>query len=65
MKNKDDLVYHMTTHLRLNAIYWGLNALCIMGQPEALDRGEVIDFVMSCWDDDAGTPSILVVQVFA
>ena len=55
-QNKDDLAYHMTTHLRMNAIYWGLTALCIMGHKEALDRQETIDFVMSCWDEDAGPP---------
>jgi len=25
-----------------------------MGRPDALDREEMIDFVMSCWDDEAG-----------
>ncbi|KAG5652548.1 hypothetical protein H0H81_004609 [Sphagnurus paluster] len=54
-EKKDDLAYHLTTHLRLNAIYWGLTALCIMGQKDALDRDEMIEFVMSCWDDEAGT----------
>ncbi|KAJ6629178.1 terpenoid cyclases/protein prenyltransferase alpha-alpha toroid [Mycena sp. CBHHK59/15] len=50
----DDLAYHLTAHLRLNAIYWGLTALCIMGHPDALDRDGVIQFVESCWDDEAG-----------
>lgn len=54
MENKNDLAYHLTTHLRLNAIYWGLTALCVMGQKDALDREEMIEFVMECWDDDAG-----------
>ncbi|KAH7918636.1 rab geranylgeranyltransferase [Leucogyrophana mollusca] len=53
-ESKDDLAYHMTAHLRMNAIYWGLTALCIMGHKDALDRAEMIDFVMSCWDDEAG-----------
>ncbi|KAH9946202.1 rab geranylgeranyltransferase [Epithele typhae] len=39
-ENKDDLVYHMTAHLRMNA--------------DALDRDAMIDFVMSCWDEEAG-----------
>ncbi|EGO02235.1 hypothetical protein SERLA73DRAFT_178083 [Serpula lacrymans var. lacrymans S7.3] len=52
--SKDDLAYHMTAHLRMNAIYWGLTALCTMGHKDALDRVEVIDFVLSCWDDEAG-----------
>lgn len=54
-KSDDELVYHLTSHLRLNAIYWGLMALCIMGHKDALDRDEMIEFVMSCWDDEAGT----------
>ncbi|KZT30164.1 rab geranylgeranyltransferase [Neolentinus lepideus HHB14362 ss-1] len=53
-ENKDDLTYHLTAHLRMNAIYWGLNALCIMNHKDALDREEIIEFVMSCWDDEAG-----------
>ncbi|KAJ7283809.1 rab geranylgeranyltransferase [Mycena rebaudengoi] len=50
----------MTSHttslriFRLNAIYWGLTALCVMGHPEALDREEVIRFVESCWNNEAG-----------
>jgi len=44
----------MTAHLRMNAIYWGLTALCIMKQKEALNRDEMIEFVMSCWDDEVG-----------
>ncbi|KAG5732548.1 hypothetical protein E4T56_gene13616, partial [Termitomyces sp. T112] len=36
--NKDDLTYHLTAHLRMNAVYWGLTALCIMGHKEALPR---------------------------
>ncbi|EJC99538.1 terpenoid cyclases/Protein prenyltransferase [Fomitiporia mediterranea MF3/22] len=52
--HKDDLAYHMTTHLRLNGIYWGLTALCIMGHQDALPRDEMIDFVTSCWDEEAG-----------
>jgi len=53
-ENKDDLTYHLTAHLRLNAIYWGLTALCILGRPDALNREEMIEFVMSCWDEEAG-----------
>lgn len=53
-KSKDDLMYHLTAHLRMNAIYWGLTALCIMKRQDALSREEMIDFVMSCWDDEAG-----------
>lgn len=54
-KRDDELMYHLTSHLRLNAVYWGLMALYVMGHKDALDRNEMIDFVMSCWDDEAGS----------
>jgi geranylgeranyl transferase type-2 subunit beta len=38
----------------MNAIYWGLTALCVMKKKDALDRQEMIDFVMSCWGEKAG-----------
>lgn len=54
-------MYHLTSHLRLNAVYWGLTALCVMKHKDALEREQLIDFVMSCWDEKAGafatTPS--------
>ncbi|KJA24695.1 hypothetical protein HYPSUDRAFT_76304 [Hypholoma sublateritium FD-334 SS-4] len=53
-ESKSDLAYHLSSHLRLNAVYWGFTALNILGRPEALDRDEMIAFVMSCWDDEAG-----------
>jgi hypothetical protein len=53
-QSKDDLAYHLSAHLRLNAIYWGYTALAIMNHPDALDREQMIDFVMSCWDQEAG-----------
>ncbi|KAF7427896.1 hypothetical protein PC9H_007113 [Pleurotus ostreatus] len=53
-ESKDDLAYHLTAHLRLNAIYWGLTALSIVNHQDALDRDEMIEFVMSCWDEEAG-----------
>ena len=44
----------MTAHLRLNGIYWGLTALCIMGHQDALPRDETVEFVMNCWDEEQG-----------
>ena len=44
----------MTAHLRMNAVYWGLTALCLMKHKDALDAEETIEYVMSCWDDEAG-----------
>ncbi|CAL1702860.1 unnamed protein product [Somion occarium] len=53
-ENKDDLTYHLTAHLRMNAVYWGLTALCIMDHKDALSKDETIEYVMSCWVDEAG-----------
>jgi geranylgeranyl transferase type-2 subunit beta len=53
-KNADDLTYHLTAHLRMNAVYWGLTALHVLGHPDALDRAELLKFVDDCWDDAAG-----------
>lgn len=53
-KKRDSLAYHLTTHLRMNGVYWGLTALEILGRPQVLDRQALIDFVLSCWDDEAG-----------
>ncbi|KDQ19148.1 hypothetical protein BOTBODRAFT_28630 [Botryobasidium botryosum FD-172 SS1] len=50
----DDLAYHLSAHLRMNAVYWGLTALCIMKHKDALDRDEMVEFTMSCWDEEAG-----------
>jgi geranylgeranyl transferase type-2 subunit beta len=44
----------MTEHLRINGVYWGLVALCLMNRPEALDRDDMIKYVLSCWDKEAG-----------
>ncbi|KAM0754157.1 rab geranylgeranyltransferase [Meredithblackwellia eburnea MCA 4105] len=51
---RNDLSYHFTEHLRLNGIYWGLTALALMNNTEALPKLEMLDWVMSCWDADVG-----------
>ncbi|GAA5826153.1 hypothetical protein JCM10212_004818, partial [Sporobolomyces blumeae] len=53
-KNRDDLAYHFTEHLRMNGIYWGLTALALMSNKDALPREDMIAWVLSCWDDDVG-----------
>ncbi|TXT13441.1 hypothetical protein VHUM_00808 [Vanrija humicola] len=52
-ENKD-LAYHLTSHLRLNGVYWGFTALSVLGRPDALNRDDMVDYVMACWDDEAG-----------
>lgn len=38
----------------MNGLYWGLTALHLLGHPEALDRDEVVEFVLSCQHDNGG-----------
>ncbi|KAL7417558.1 rab geranylgeranyltransferase [Mrakia frigida] len=54
LSNESDLSYHLSEHLRLNGIYWGLTALYIMNRQDALDKEEMIKWVMSCWDEKGG-----------
>lgn len=46
--------YWLSEHLRLNGLYWGVTALVTMKKLDKLPQQEVIDFVMSCWDDKSG-----------
>ena len=46
--------YHLTEHLRLNGLYWGLNSLHLLGRPDGLPRDATIDFVLSCQDQESG-----------
>ncbi|WPH01570.1 Hypothetical protein R9X50_00441800 [Acrodontium crateriforme] len=51
---RDELEYHLTEHLRVSGIYWGLTALHLLGQPDALPRAGVLDFVFSCLHENGG-----------
>lgn len=54
LQRKDELEYWLTEHLRLNGLYWGLTALHLLGQPDALPRNEILDFVCSCLHENGG-----------
>ncbi|CEQ42876.1 SPOSA6832_04750, partial [Sporobolomyces salmonicolor] len=51
-KQREDLSYYFTEHLRMNGVYWGLTALAFMGRMHALPKDDMIQWVMSCWNDD-------------
>lgn len=38
----------------MNGIYWGLTALSLMGNQDALPKDEMIEWVMSCWVPSVG-----------
>lgn len=48
------LTYHLTTHLRLNAIYWALTALFLFRAPDALVQDDVVAYVLKCFDKEQG-----------
>ncbi|CAH2449402.1 Geranylgeranyl transferase type-2 subunit beta [Komagataella phaffii CBS 7435] len=49
--HKDDYAYWLTEHLRMNGLYWGITALFTLKYEDTFNKEEVIDFVLSCWDD--------------
>ncbi|PWW78368.1 terpenoid cyclases/Protein prenyltransferase [Tuber magnatum] len=51
---RDRLDYHLTSHLRLSGIYWGLTSLHLLNHPTALPRSETIAFVKSCYHPSSG-----------
>ncbi|EAZ63627.2 Type II proteins geranylgeranyltransferase beta subunit [Scheffersomyces stipitis CBS 6054] len=47
--------YWLSEHLRMNGLYWGVVSLVIMNALEdALPQNEVIDYILSCWDEKTG-----------
>lgn len=48
------LTYHLTTHLRVNAIYWALTALFLFRAPEALVQQDVVAYVLRCFNEEQG-----------
>ncbi|KAH8154725.1 uncharacterized protein LAJ45_01256 [Morchella importuna] len=52
--HSDRLDYHLTTHLRLSGVYWGLTALHLLRHPTALPRPATIAFVLSCQHPSGG-----------
>lgn len=38
----------------MSGIYWGLTPLYLLGQPDALPRSALLDFVLSCLHENGG-----------
>ncbi len=48
-RQTDTFEYWATEHLKLNAVYWGVTALDLMGcVPEGAERERLLQFVVSC-----------------
>ena len=44
----------MTEFLRVSGIYWCLTAMDLIGQLDRMNKTEILDYVMSCFDKDSG-----------
>lgn len=53
-KKTEDYEYWLSEHLRLNGVYWGLTALCIMDAKDTFNKNDVIKFVLNCWIEETG-----------
>ncbi|KAI9892842.1 MAG: hypothetical protein M1814_001001 [Vezdaea aestivalis] len=51
---RDELEYWFTEHLRVSGLYWGLTALHLLGHPDIFPRRAMIDFVLSCQQENGG-----------
>ncbi|KAM3165270.1 Geranylgeranyl transferase type-2 subunit beta [Lachancea thermotolerans] len=51
---RQDYEYWLSEHLRLNGVYWGLTALCLLDAKNTFNKQEIIEFVRSCWDAKTG-----------
>ncbi|RUP51510.1 terpenoid cyclases/protein prenyltransferase alpha-alpha toroid [Jimgerdemannia flammicorona] len=54
LQKKDDLEYWLTEHLRVNGVYWGLTALDLMNNIDALERDQVIKYLQDCQHENGG-----------
>ena len=75
-RSKDSFEYYATEHFRLSGVYWGLCALFLMGEEDALDREEMTEWVLSCRKPSGGfgaserndahiLPTLSAVQILA
>lgn len=53
-KKRDNFEYWLTEHLRINGVYWGLSALCLLDAKDTFEKPEVINFVLECFVESTG-----------
>lgn len=53
-KKRDNFEYWLTEHLRINGVYWGLSALCVLDAKDTFEKPEVINFVLECFVESTG-----------
>ncbi|XP_078434976.1 geranylgeranyl transferase type-2 subunit beta 1-like isoform X2 [Wolffia australiana] len=53
-KKKDDLESMVMEHLRMNGAYWGLTTLDLLHRIDAVDRDQVISWILACQHESGG-----------
>ncbi|KAJ1677925.1 Rab geranylgeranyltransferase [Spiromyces aspiralis] len=53
-KNQDEMEFWLTQHLRTSGVYWGLVGLELMNREDALDRDQVVEYILECQNPDGG-----------
>lgn len=54
VEKKKDFDSMVMEHLRMSGAYWGLTALDLMGKLDAVNREEVVSWVLQCQHDCGG-----------
>lgn len=54
-KDEESKFEHIITdHLRMNAIYWALCCLDLLGKKEGLPKDDLLKFIKACHNEDGG-----------
>lgn len=53
-RKKDSFEYHVSEHLRMSGVYWGLMAMDLIKALDLMPKDKIISFVMSCYIPDIG-----------
>jgi hypothetical protein len=51
-------------HIRLNGAYWGLTTLDLLHKLHAVDSAEVVEWILSCYHPESGTPAVEILLSF-
>lgn len=53
-ESQNDLQYVLSSHLRMNGVYWGLMTATLLNDAALLNKHDVVEFVLSCYDPKTG-----------
>lgn len=48
LKDRESFEYHVTAHLRMSGVYWGLTAMSVLGAVDEMNIEEILEWVMRC-----------------